>query len=211
MAAKPARIWLTRHGETEANRTGLFCGHSETALTAKGEEQSRALGRRLAFVPIVAVYTSDLGRAMRTAALAMEGRTAAVAVDADLREISYGSWEMRKESEIRRESPEAFELMRRENPAWQPPGGETTAMVRERMLAAITRIAGRHKHEEVLVVTHGTALQCLFSGILGMAETHVFRVETANCGLSCVDIYGERMVVSLLNERAHLEALATRH
>jgi alpha-ribazole phosphatase/probable phosphoglycerate mutase len=206
----PTRIWIARHGQTESNRAGVFCGHSETPLTGLGREQARALGRRLASVEIRALYTSDYSRAMDTAAIALAGRGIQPSVDPDLRELHYGAWEMQREREIRRTPEHAaqFELMRREDPSWQPPGGETTAAVRARTFAALQRMAKRHRNEDVLVVSHGTAINCLIAEVLGMAPTHVFRFAVANCGLSCVTVTGGRLVVTLLNETAHLEGIA---
>ncbi len=34
------RLWLVRHGETEANVAGLYSGHAPTPLTEKGIGQS---------------------------------------------------------------------------------------------------------------------------------------------------------------------------
>jgi broad specificity phosphatase PhoE len=202
----PTRVWIARHGQTESNRSGLFCGHSETDLTALGRSQAEALGRRLAGVPLAAVYTSDFSRAIETAVLAVGGRGLAPVPDPDLRELHYGEWEMQRESEIRRTHPDQFKLMRAEDPAWQPPGGETTAAVRQRTFGALQRIVRRHPHQEVLIVSHGTAINCMLSEVLGVAPTHVFRFDVANCGLSRVVAGRTRMVVSLLNETGHLDS-----
>jgi broad specificity phosphatase PhoE len=204
----PTRIWIARHGQTETNRQGIFCGHAETALTPLGQAQARALAVRLRAVPITAVYTSDFARAMDTAALALEGRALAPRVDPDLRELHYGEWELRQEREIARLFPEQYGLMRAEDPAWCPPGGETVAAVRERTLAALRRIARRHRGEQVLVVSHGTAINCMLSGVLGMAVSHVFRFDVANCGLSAVVLRRQNFVVTMLNDTSHLAGVA---
>ena len=197
-------IWIARHGQTESNRAGLFCGHSETSLTDLGRAQARALGERLRGVRIAAVYTSDFSRAMETAALATWDRQIPSTPDPDLRELWYGEWEMQRESAIRKTHHEQFGLMRAEDPAWHPPGGENIAAVRLRTFAALRRITERHAHEQVLIVSHGTAINCMMAEVLGMADSHVFRVDVANCGLSRVTAYGDRMVVSLLNDTSHL-------
>lgn len=36
------RLWLIRHGETQANVDGLYSGHAPTPLTARGIEQADA-------------------------------------------------------------------------------------------------------------------------------------------------------------------------
>lgn len=203
----PTRILLTRHGQTESNRDGLFCGHSETSLTALGEAQARALGARLQAVEIAAVYTSDLSRAMATAGIALHGRAVPHHVDAGLRELHYGEWEMQREREIRQRNPELYRLMEREDPAWRPPGGEDMLAVRHRTYAALMRIAQAHGHATVLIVTHGTAINCLVAEVLAMAPSHTFRVDVANCAVSEIELRKGRPVVTLLNDRSHLATL----
>ena len=205
------RIWIARHGQTEANRSGLFCGQSETRLTDTGRDQARALGARLKDTKIVAAYASDLARAIDTATFALDGRGIAIQLDPDLRELHYGDWEMRRESAISKSHPDEFKRMRDEDPAWQPPGGETTGIVRARTFAALGRIAGLHKGQDVLLVGHGTAINCMLSEVLGIAPTHVFRFDVANCGLSQVAVVGGRMVVVTLNETTHLNGKAVVH
>ncbi len=204
---KNTRIFLTRHGQTVTNKEGRFCGHSETDLTELGEAQARSLGARLATEKIDACYTSDFSRAMRTAALIAGERRITPQVDPDLRELHYGQWELERESEIRKRSPEQHKLMREEHPSWRPPGGETVAEVRARTFAAFERIVAAQGGKRVLVVSHGTAINCLLSAILGMPESHVFRIDVANCGLTEIDVRAGRAYLARINETAHLAGL----
>ena len=203
----PSRILITRHGQTVTNREGRFCGHFETRLTALGVRQAQALGRRLAPIQIDAVYSSDLGRAVETAALILEGRSITLAIDPSLRELHYGEWEGRKGGEVAKAYPEQYKLMRAEDPAWRPPGGETIGDVRLRTYAALRRIAKLHQHQTVLIVTHGTAINCMISEALGVAPSHTFRFHVANCGLSEVTMRRATPVLTLLNDTAHLADL----
>jgi broad specificity phosphatase PhoE len=203
------RILIARHGQTVSNKEGRFCGHSETELTALGIEQARALGRRLAAVPIQAAYTSDFGRAIQTAGYGLGERGITPRTDPDLRELHYGEWELEKEREIARRFPQQHRLMRDEDPAWQPPGGETIDMVRARTGAALLRIAKAHAHQTVLVVTHGTAINCMLAGVLGMPASHTFRFDVANCGLSEVVMRRATPVIVTLNDVSHLVGLGS--
>ena len=203
----PSRILITRHGQTVTNRDGRFCGHFETELTTLGVSQARALGARLAALQIDAVYTSDLGRAVATAALILQGRNVQSAIDPALRELHYGEWEGRKGGEVAKAHPEQYKLMRAEDPAWRPPGGETIGDVRLRTFAALRRIAKLHQHQTVLIVTHGTAINCMISEALGVAPSHTFRFHVANCGLSEITMRRATPVLTLLNDTAHLEGV----
>src|SRR6185312_469139 len=143
-------------------------------------------------------YTSDFSRAIGTAAIALEGRGLVPAMDPQLRELCYGEWELERERDVARRYPEQHRLMRAEDPAWQPPGGETTAMV---------RIAKAHAHQTVLIVSHGTAINCMLAEALGMAESHTFRFEVANCSISEVLLRRSTPIVVRLNDTAHLVAV----
>lgn len=200
----PTRILITRHGQTVTNREGRFCGHFETQLTPLGVRQAQALGQRLGGVQVDAVYTSDLGRAVETAALILQGRRITPSIDPDLRELHYGQWEGRKGGEVAKAYPEQYKLMRAEDPGWRPPGGETIGEVRQRTFAALRRVAKAHQHQTVLIVTHGTAINCMISEALGVAPSHTFRFHVANCGLSEITMRRATPILSLLNDTAHL-------
>lgn len=203
----PARIFIARHGQTITNREGRFCGHAETGLTPLGVEQARALCRRLAGVDVHAAYTSDYSRAIATARFILDGRGVEPVVDPALREIHYGEWELQKERAVRHRYPDHYRLMRERDPNWQPPGGETLEAVRTRTFGALRRIMRRHRGRNVLVVTHGTAINCMLSAVLGAPLTHVFSFDVTNCALSELTVRRGRPVVTLLNDRSHLAGI----
>src|ERR1019366_3695277 len=92
-------IHLVRHGDTAQAADGIFCGDLDPPLTAHGLEQAERVGRAAASLELVALYCSPKLRAQQTAApiARVSGRTPDV--QDGLREIAYGSWEGRRESE----------------------------------------------------------------------------------------------------------------
>lgn len=54
------RLWLVRHGETEANVAGLYSGHAPTPLTEKGIGQAKTLHTLLRHAPFDRVLCSEL-------------------------------------------------------------------------------------------------------------------------------------------------------
>ena len=57
-----------RHGETDYNRQQRFQGQVDVPLNAAGREQARRLAQRLADDPADVLVSSDLRRALETAA-----------------------------------------------------------------------------------------------------------------------------------------------
>ena len=62
------RLYLVRHGEAEGNRERQYLGWEDVPLTPTGESNVRSLARHLAGFPLTGVVTSDLVRAVATAA-----------------------------------------------------------------------------------------------------------------------------------------------
>jgi broad specificity phosphatase PhoE len=100
--------------------------------------------------------------------------------------------------------------MRAQDPAWRPPGGETVGEVRERTVGALRRIAAGHAGRNVLVVTHGTAINCMLAAVLDMPLEATFRIAVANCGLNLLSWRQGRWLVSTLNDTGHLSDLEGR-
>jgi len=68
MTTPIARIYLVRHGETQANRDEIIQGHQDTALNERGFEQARLVGEALKRIKFHNVaFSSDLCRAVDTA------------------------------------------------------------------------------------------------------------------------------------------------
>ena len=157
-----ADLYLVRHGQTELNVQNILQGWHDSPLTARGREQ--ALTTRAAFkdrgVTFDHVYSSPLGRARGTAELIVgEGRSIEL-VD-DLREWHLGSLEGTSNREMPAlpwvDYPVAF-------------GGESEGELRERMVAALSRIMARPQHDCVLAVSHGSACQEFLEHVIGGGE-----------------------------------------
>ena len=64
---KVTTIILIRHGETAWNREHLFRGLKDIPLNDSGREQARKTAEVLRPLPVKAVYSSPLARALETA------------------------------------------------------------------------------------------------------------------------------------------------
>lgn len=88
-------VYFTRHGETVWNVENKICGVTDIALTDRGREQARALGRQLAAGEqgITRILCSPLVRARETAQLIAAETGLPLAVDVRLREQAFGRYE----------------------------------------------------------------------------------------------------------------------
>lgn len=161
-----ARLVLVRHGETEWNREGRIQGyHADSPLTANGQAQARRLAERLANENFRVLHSSDAGRARQTAVPIAAALDLDIVFDAALRERSYGEFEGWTYADLERAHPDAYRRFRSRDPGYAPPGGESGAQFRERIVAALERVAKAAGGRQAAVVTHG--------GVLGVAYRHI--------------------------------------
>ena len=102
------RLWLIRHGETQANVDGLYSGHAPTPLTARGIEQAQNLHTLLDDVSFDLVLCSELERAQHTARLVLSDRQLPVHIIPELNEMFFGDWEMRHHRDLMQEDAENY-------------------------------------------------------------------------------------------------------
>jgi len=155
------RLYLVRHGQTDWNLEGRWQGHADVPLNDRGLQQAAQIAEALAGAGLKAIYSSDLQRARQTAQLLAEAAGLEVRVDARLREIHQGEWQGLLVDEIQARYGEIFHQRHRDPAAFAPPGGETAAQVKARLLEAIGEICRRHPDERVAIVSHGFALALL--------------------------------------------------
>jgi glucosyl-3-phosphoglycerate phosphatase len=173
------RLVLWRHGQTQWNVDGRFQGQTDIPLDAAGEQQAERAARLLAGLRPDAIVSSDLARAMATAAPLARLTGLTVTTDKDLRERCGGLWEGLTDTEIRARWPAEYA-------EWMPPAGESSAVVADRAGAALARIASNMAPGTlVVVVSHGAALRLGAARLLGFPEELWGAVgPLANCAWS---------------------------
>ncbi|KAG8526072.1 uncharacterized protein KY384_000064 [Bacidia gigantensis] len=112
------RLYLVRHGETAWSLTGQHTGLADIPLTAKGEDEARALISLLRDIPFDSILVSPRQRAQRTRALALPD--SAATIEPDLAEWDYGDYEGRITADILREQPH-WDLFRDGSPRGESP------------------------------------------------------------------------------------------
>jgi probable phosphoglycerate mutase len=172
-----AKLVLWRHGRTPWNAEHRFQGHSDVPLDAVGREQAREAARYLAVMHPVAIFSSDLTRAVETASFLAELTGLPLQIEKDLRERGGGAWEGLTDTEIRARYPA-------EHAAWVPPDGEPIMVVADRASAALNRIADGLDGSLAVLVSHGAAINLGMSRLLGLPEEARVLGPLGNCSWS---------------------------
>ncbi|OIP89357.1 MAG: alpha-ribazole phosphatase [Syntrophobacterales bacterium CG_4_8_14_3_um_filter_58_8] len=198
------RLILIRHGDLGARRRGRYIGRTDAPLSQEGRRQAAALAGPLVRRPDVAsVLVSPLRRTRETAELAL-GRGANFVVDPDLREIDFGRWEGMGFAKILAADPAAVDRWAALADNFAFPEGESIGNFRKRIGAAARRIAADPARTAV-VVTHGGVIRFLICHFLGLPDRAHLLFDVQPASISEIRIDGGKGVLTLLNDRRHLE------
>ncbi len=152
------RLVYETHSTTEDNEAGIATGWLPGQLSEEGRRQARLLGDRRRQDGVSRVITSDLARAVETAAIAFPTGMPPVSTDIRLRECDYGTL---NGAPVRALLPRAAHI---DVPF---PGGQSYRNIVDATQSFLGDLAARHSGERVLVIGHSAtrwALQVLLGG-----------------------------------------------
>ena len=203
-------VLLVRHGETAWNREGRYQGRTDIPLSPDGEAQVRALGQRLAHLPIDIAIASQLSRAKNTAQAILAGRATPLELDEGLLEISHGQWEGQLASDIELSHAEMFGTWRsrpdRDVPAG--PEAETLGDVEDRAWPVLVRVFARLEalgpDATALIAAHDAVNRVLLCHVLGLPLSRVWMFRQAPATLNVMSGRSlEELQLVRLNDSEH--------
>ncbi|MEA4961399.1 histidine phosphatase family protein [Lutispora sp.] len=159
------RLYLTRHGQTVWNIERRLQGWNDSELSEKGISNARALRERLTDIDFYEVYSSPVGRTMKTAEIVSGLEADKIIQDENLREIHLGSWEGRLTDEIELEYPEEYSAFRCSPHLYKRSDAESYYDVQKRALISVNNVIKKHGNTDrnILFVTHTVTLKTIMA------------------------------------------------
>lgn len=172
------KIYFIRHGKTEWNKESRYQGaHGDSPLLESSLHEIDLLAKSLAGVEFAHAYVSPLKRAQTTAKrlLADLASPIPLTVDERLREFDLGKMEGMEFAAVAEKWPEIQENFHRHPDRYDADlvGGESFPAVIARFKEAITEYAAAYPMANLLVVSHGAALNAGINGLLGLPLAHL--------------------------------------
>ena len=160
-----ATILLIRHATTAATGTRLG-GRTDAPLDGAGRRQAEATAGRLADLPIKAVYTSPLARAVQTAEILAIPHHLEVQECEGVIEVEYGRWTDRPLKPLTRNK--LWAVIQARPSLVRFPDGETIRSAQLRAVDALEEIAAHHRSGIVAVVSHADIIKAIVAFYAGM-------------------------------------------
>jgi len=167
------RLIFIRHGETDWNAEGRLQGQHDIPLNGRGRDQAASAGRdarkyiaregltELRYVASPLTRTRDTMEIAR-GAMGLDPRE--YALDDRLMELSFGRWEGLIWPQVQAMDPWAAKAREGDKWLFQPPGGESYAMLADRLRPWLATVSC-----DTLVVSHGGVARVLMAMIGGIS------------------------------------------
>jgi broad specificity phosphatase PhoE len=198
-------LYFLRHGETQASRTGAYCGVLDVDLSLEGYQMAEDFAAAHRSLPWAAVFASPLRRTVATAG----PLCAAVGLEMQLRdglqEIAYGQWEGMTPEEVNRQFHDEY-VRWLADPGWNAPtGGERGVDIARRSSMVLEEIERTYPRGNVLVVSHKATARIMLCSLLGIdVGRYRDRISMPVAALSIVEMTDQGPLLRVLGDRTHL-------
>ncbi|WP_371126398.1 histidine phosphatase family protein [Bosea sp. (in: a-proteobacteria)] len=175
----PHRLILIRHGETDWNREGRLQGGQDIPLNDLGRRQAAEAAERLRTLAPGFAELDYIGSPMKRARETMDILRATLGLedgayrtDDRLKELTFGSWEGYTWRDIRKAEREQAQLRERDKWSFVPPGGESYAMLAQRIRPVLEALP-----REAVIVSHGGVARAVLALVGAVSPAKASMVE----------------------------------
>lgn len=202
-------LLLIRHGENEFVKAGKLPGRLPGIhLNEKGQKQAQSLSEALKDVPIKAVYSSPLERAMETAQPIAESHKHAIMQEPDLMDTDVGAWQGKSLKVLRHMN--AWKVVQQAPSRFRFPEGESFTEAQTRYISALERIIQKHPKPKdiVVVVFHADPIKLAVAHLLGMPLDHFQRLSCDTGSMTALYVSESGANLIKLNQRPPFDFLS---
>lgn len=199
------KLLLVRHGHVEGIQPERFRGRTDVALTPEGRRQAKATADCIASrCGSVVIYTSPLQRCVQTASEIAGACGTELAVQEDLNDLNYGSWQWQLHTDVRAKWPGLFDRWLTAPHLVRFPEGESLQDLLVRTANVVRMALKRHPIETVVLVSHDSVIRAILLQLLDQPVSAYWRLSPAPCSISEVDMLGHGARIISINETHHL-------
>lgn len=183
------RIYIVRHGETNANREGYLQGWTNEPLNENGREIAKITGLGMNGIKFDYCISSPLSRARETAEIILRASRNYVSMELEnrIKEINFGDFER-----ISIKDERVIQFLQQPDIDYKYPNGESISDVMCRAQAFLRELINRNDGKTYLVSTHGCTLRAmlnyLYSNPIEFWHGHV----PYNCCVNIIETEGEK-------------------
>lgn len=193
------KLYLVRHGETEASQRGVYYGRHDSLLTEAGALQARRLADVLRDVVFDRVIVSGLKRTKQTADIVLAERAIKPEANPDFDELDFGDWEGCHYSQLAAQDNERYTAWCNDWINQAPPNGESFRQFRSRIEHAFNSLLASRSDETILFVGHQGVLRVIMLLLLKLPEQGFWHFTFEHGAYSLIEVEQGHAVIQKIN------------
>lgn len=172
------KVYLIRHGKTQWNLESRYQGaNGDSPLLKDSYREIELLASSLQRIPFEHAYTSPLKRARVTAQALLNHLNPEIplTIDSRLKEFNLGKMEGMRFEDVATKWPEVLKNFRHHPDKYDESlvEGESFLEVIARFRAAIEEYCRQYPNGNILVISHGAALNAAINALIGTPLSHL--------------------------------------
>lgn len=187
-------IWIVRHGQTEANASGLLLGRANPNLNDVGRDQAKRIADALPAPDLV--ISSPLSRTMQTA----DAFGQPIIEDDRFIEVDYGDYDLQPLSSV---PPNVWKRWRTELD-FIPPNGESMGAMHARVVGGLAELAVDAANKNIVIVSHVSPIKASLCWALNVGAETMWRTWVAQASISRVEVSDRGVQLHGFNAVSHL-------
>jgi len=191
------RFLLIRHATTDSVGKRLSGRTPGVSLNEEGRTQAQNLADRLASLPINALYSSPLERAVQTAEPISRAKGLEIIICEDVLEMDFGQWTNCSFKELENDS--IFQRFNTFRSNTRIPGGELMLEAQARIVRGLEKLGAQHLNQTVAVVSHADLIKAAVAYYAGIHLEMFQRLEISAASVSVLELYDETARLLLIN------------
>ncbi len=197
------RFLLIRHATNDTVGKTLAGRKDGVHLNEEGRVQANDLVSLLGDIPVHAIYSSPLLRAMETAEPLANARRLDIRSCEDFLEMDFGDWTGLSFDTLSKDKQ--FQLFNSFRSCTRVPGGELMSEAQTRAVAALQRLSELHPEQTVAVFSHADIIRAIVAWYTGIHLDMFQRLEISPASVSVLEIFSETARLTALNCRAGIK------
>jgi probable phosphoglycerate mutase len=196
------RFLLIRHALTDSVGKHLSGRTAGIFLSEKGRLQAQQLAELIADLPISAIYSSPLERAVETAAPLAQLLKLETNIDEHFLEIDFGQWTNLGLKEL--ENDKTFQQFNSFRSCTRIPGGELMLEAQARMINGLEHLGRKYENKTIAVISHSDMIKAAVAYYAGIHLDMFQRIEISPASVSIIETFEQSARILLINYTGRL-------
>lgn len=184
-------LFLIRHGETDYNKEGKYCGFTDITLNGKGILQVFELQKKIKDISPDIIFSSSHKRALQTAEILFPQKKIELADE--LKELNFGLWEGLNYQEIQQEYEELYNIWLSDFYKYTPPKGERMEDFEKRTIDFLNEVICNYNGKKIVFVTHGGTIKVLIRYLLNKNSQDFWDIDVSLASISYFKLEGGKV------------------